>query len=145
MGIKHIGKFVAYLILAVNIFFISLLLLTAYSPHIKPVAHPVESCFGLTFPIFLVINICFFIFWLIIQKYKFALFPLVAFLLCYSQIRTYFPLNFHTSKLPENSFKVLSYAKIPKYASSNPPVEIKLFNIAFTEFIGTAIQSPLLM
>ena len=73
------------------------------------VAHPVESCFGLTFPIFLVINICFFIFWLIIQKYKFALFPLVAFLLCYSQIRTYFPLNFHTSKLPENSFKVLSY------------------------------------
>ena len=109
MGIKHIGKFVAYLILAVNIFFISLLLLTAYSPHIKPVAHPVESCFGLTFPIFLVINICFFIFWLIIQKYKFALFPLVAFLLCYSQIRTYFPLNFHTSKLPENSFKVLSY------------------------------------
>lgn len=109
MGIKHIGKFVAYLILAVNIFFISLLLLTAYSPHIKPVVHPVESCFGLTFPIFLVINICFFIFWLIIQKYKFALFPLVAFLLCYSQIRTYFPLNFHTSKLPENSFKVLSY------------------------------------
>ena len=100
MGIKHIGKFVAYLILAVNIFFISLLLLTAYSPHIKPVVHPVESCFGLTFPIFLVINICFFIFWLIIQKYKFALFPLVAFLLCYSQIRTYFPLNFHTSKLP---------------------------------------------
>ena len=109
MGIKHIGKFVAYLILAVNIFFISLLLLTAYSPHIYPVSHPVESCFGLTFPIFLVINICFFIFWLIIQKYKFALFPLVALLLCYSQIRTYFPLNLHTSKLPENSFKVLSY------------------------------------
>ncbi|EKU87616.1 hypothetical protein HMPREF9447_05075 [Bacteroides oleiciplenus YIT 12058] len=109
MGIEHIGKFVAYLILAVNIFFISLLLLTAYSPHIKPVAHPVESCLGLTFPIFLVINICFLIFWLIIQKYKFALFPLVALLICYSQIRTYLPVNFHTSKLPEDSFKVLSY------------------------------------
>ena len=109
MGIKHIGKVVAYLILAVNIFFIGLLLLTAYSPHIKPVAHPVESCLGLTFPIFLVINICFLIFWLIIQKYKFALFLLVALLFCYPQMRAYFPLNFHTSKLPEDSFKVLSY------------------------------------
>ena len=73
MGIRHIGRFVAYLILAVNIFFIGLLLLTAYSPYIKPAAHPVESCFGLAFPIFLVINICFLVFWLIIQNYKFSL------------------------------------------------------------------------
>ena len=109
MGIRHIGRFVAYLILAVNIFFIGLLLLTAYSPYIKPVAHPVESCFGLTFPIFLVTNICFLIFWLIIQNYKFALVTLISLLLCYPQIRTYFPINFHTDKLPENSFKVLSY------------------------------------
>lgn len=109
MGIEHIGKFVAYLILAVNIFFIGLLLFTAYSPHIQPVEHPVQSCLGLTFPIFLVINICFLIFWLIIQHYKFVLFPLIGFLLCYPQIRAYFPINFHTSKLPEGSFKVLSY------------------------------------
>lgn len=109
MGIKRIGKFVAYLILAVNIFFLWLLILTAYSPHIKPTAHPVVSCLGLTFPIFLVINLCFFIFWLVIQKYKLALFPLIAFLLCFPQIRTYFPINFHTNNLPEGSFKVLSY------------------------------------
>ena len=93
MKIKHIGKVVTYLILAVNTFFIGLLLLTAYSPHIKPVAHPVESCFGLTFPIFLVIDICFLLFWLIIQKYKFALLPLTALLFCHSQIHTYFPIN----------------------------------------------------
>ena len=117
MGIRHIGRFVAYLILAVNIFFIGLLLLTAYSPYIKPAAHPVESCFGLAFPIFLVINICFLVFWLIIQNgdvykrqnYKFSLVTLISLLLCYPQIRTYFPINFHTNKLPENSFKVLSY------------------------------------
>lgn len=109
MKIKHIGKVVTYLILAVNTFFIGLLLLTAYSPHIKPVAHPVESCFGLTFPIFLVIDICFLLFWLIIQKYKFALLPLTALLFCHSQIHTYFPINFHTRNVPEGSFKVLSY------------------------------------
>lgn len=109
MGIKHIGKFVAYLILAGNIFFIGLLLLAAYSPYIQPTVHPVESCLGLTFPIFLIINSCFLIFWLIIQRYKFALCPLIGFLLCYSQIQTYLPISFHTSNLPEGNFKILSY------------------------------------
>ena len=50
---KHIGKVFTYLILAVNAFFVGILLLTAYSPYIHPVVHPVESCMGLTFPIFL--------------------------------------------------------------------------------------------
>ena len=30
-------------------------------------------------------------------------------LLCYSQIRTYLPINFHTDHLPETSIKLLSY------------------------------------
>lgn len=106
---KHFGNFVVLLILAVNVLFTSILLLTAYSPHIQPVKHPIESCLGLTFPIFLVINGCFLVFWLIIQKYKIALLPLLGFLLCYSQIRTYLPINLHTDDLPEESFKLLSY------------------------------------
>ena len=55
------------------------------------------------------IDICFLLFWLIIQKYKFALLPLTALLFCHSQIHTYFPINFHTRNVPEGSFKVLSY------------------------------------
>lgn len=106
---KHLGNFVALLILAVNALFTGLLLFTAYSPHIQPVTHPVQSCLGLTFPVFLVINISFFIFWLVIQRYRTALLPLIGLLLCYSQIRTYLPINFHTDKLPETSFKLLSY------------------------------------
>lgn len=106
---KHFGNFVALIILAVNALFTGLLLFTAYSPHIQPVVHPVQSCLGLTFPIFLVINGCFLIFWLVIQRYKSALLPLIGFLLCYSQIRTYLPINFRTDQLPEKSFKLLSY------------------------------------
>lgn len=106
---RHFGFFIAYLILAINIFFISLLLLTAYSPHIHPTVHPIASCLGLTFPIFLVVNSCFLLFWIIIQKYKYALIPLAGFILCYPQIRTYFPINFHTNELPSGSFKILSY------------------------------------
>lgn len=106
---KHFGDFVALLILAVNALFTGLLLFTAYSPHIQPVTHPVLSCLGLTFPIFIVINGCFLLFWLAIQRYKSALLPLLGFLLCYSQIRTYLPINFRSDNLPEESFKLLSY------------------------------------
>lgn len=106
---KYFGNFVALLILAANTLFTGLLLLTAYSPHIRPVAHPVESCLGLTFPVFWVINAGFLIFWLIIRRYRSALLPLTGMLLCYSQTRAYLPINFHTKRLPEASIKLLSY------------------------------------
>lgn len=106
---KHLGKLVALLILAVNVLFTGLLLLTAYSPHIRPVEHPVQSCLGLTFPIFLLANGCFLVFWLIVRRYKSALLPLLGLLCCHGQIRTYLPVNFHTDNLPESSFKLLSY------------------------------------
>lgn len=105
---KHIGKVFSYLILAANALFIGILLLTAYSPHIHPVVHPIESCMGLTFPIFLIINGCFLLFWLI-ANYKFALLPLLGFILCYPQIETYLPMNFRTKSVPEESIKLLSY------------------------------------
>lgn len=106
---KHFGNFVALIILAINALFTGLLLLAAYSPYIDPESHPVQSCFGLTFPVFVLINGCFLIFWLVIQRYRSALLPLIGFLLCYSQIRTYLPINFHTSTQPEGSIKFLSY------------------------------------
>lgn len=105
---KHIGRLALFLCLAVNAFFIGMLLLTAYSPYINPEVHPVQSCLGLTFPIFLVINFCFLIFWLIV-RYRFALVPLLGFLLCYPQLRTYMPVNPGTAGQPENSIKLLSY------------------------------------
>lgn len=106
---KHFGNFVAIILLAVNALFTGLLLFTAYSPHIHPVAHPVQSCLGLLFPVFLLINGCFLVFWITIQRYRSALLPLIGFLLCYAQIRTYLPINFYTDNLPEKSFKLLSY------------------------------------
>lgn len=107
--VKHFGNFVALLILTVNALFTGILLITAYSPHIHPATHPVQSCLGLAFPVFLVINAGFLIFWLVIQRYRSALLPLAGMLFCYSQIRTYLPINFHTGHLPETSIKLLSY------------------------------------
>ena len=104
---KHFGNFVALLIVAVNALFTGLLLLVAYSPYIQPATHPVQSCLGLTFPVFALINGGFLIFWLVIQRYKTALLPLTG-LLFYSQLRTFLPFNFHSTELPEGSIYLLS-------------------------------------
>lgn len=107
--IKHFRNAVASVILAINALFIGLLFFSAYSPYIQPVAHPIRSCFGLAFSFFALINVAFLFFWLVIRYYRFALVPLIALLICYSQIRTSLPLNFKTKNLPEGYFKMLSY------------------------------------
>ena len=56
---EHIGKIVAYLILAINAFFVGTLILSAYSPYLSPKVNPLVSCLGLAFPIFLIINLFF--------------------------------------------------------------------------------------
>lgn len=105
---KHIGKAAGYLILSVNAFFTGIFILTAYSTYLQPEAHPMISCMGLAFPVFLVINLCFLIFWLLIN-YRYTLLPLFGFLICLPQIQTYCPIHSTNKTVPEGSIKVLSY------------------------------------
>ncbi|MDL2306251.1 endonuclease/exonuclease/phosphatase family protein, partial [Bacteroides sp. OttesenSCG-928-D19] len=90
--------------------FSGLLLYSAYSPYINPEVHPIQACFGMVFPVFLMANILFLVFWLIVS-YKLALVPFIALLLCAVQIKTYIPFNIRTQEknIPENSIKFLSY------------------------------------
>lgn len=105
---KHFSRFAIYLIVAINAFFVGLLILSAYSPYLQPQLHPIASCLGLAFPIFLTVNLCFTIFWAIIS-YRYALLPVLGFLICFPQIRTYFPINGTVTEVPEGSIKILSY------------------------------------
>ena len=85
---EHIGKIVAYLILAINAFFVGTLILSAYSPYLSPKVNPLVSCLGLAFPIFLIINLFFLFLWAFVN-YRYALLPVIGFLICFPQIRTY--------------------------------------------------------
>ena len=89
---EHIGKFVAYLILAVNALFVGTLILSAYSPYLNPKINPLASSLGLAFPIFLTINLIFIGFWAFVN-YRYALLPAIGFLICIPQIRTIFLLT----------------------------------------------------
>lgn len=126
--IAKFGKLLAILILAANGLFTGLLLVVAYSPHIEPTAHPMASCLGLTFPLFVVANGCFLLFWLLVRCYRWALLPLAGLLLCSWQIHTYLPVNFGSGQAPERSFKLLSYnvmgfAGAQKQEGKNPILE----------------------
>ena len=106
---KHLGRLVVAIILGVNLLFTFLLLGAAYSPWIQPVRHPVLACLGLTFPIFLLANSLFLLFWILIRQYRCALLPLAGLLLCIPQAHTYLPLHTRTDQLPAGSIKILSY------------------------------------
>lgn len=105
---KYFGKVIGYLILSVNLFFTGILLLCAYSPYINPTVHPILSCAGLAFPVFLTINLAFLAFWLFIYR-RYMLVSFIGLLLCIGQIRTYMPFHFRTDDIPEHAFKLLSY------------------------------------
>ncbi len=105
---KNIARFIQKLILLVNLLFVVLFIFTAYSPMLNPTTYPILSCAGLAFPIFLLINLSFFLFWLFI-KVKFTLLPLLGFLICLAPIKNYLPIHFKTKSPPEQHLKILSY------------------------------------
>lgn len=102
-----IGRIMGYILLSVNGMVTLALLLSAYSSHIDPQTHPVWACAGLFFPVFLLLNLFFLIFWLVVYR-RYLLLPVLAFLLCWGAIRTYFPINIGKD-VPEDAIKVLSY------------------------------------
>ena len=75
---RQIGKVLKFILLTANLCMAGLMLLAAYSPLLQPAHHPWLSSMGLTFPLFLILNGLFLIFWLIVQQYKLSLLPLLA-------------------------------------------------------------------
>ena len=79
---KGIKKFTANVIMGANVASIVVMLLVGYSGLLDPEQHPVLSCLELSFPVFLVINLCFLIFWAVVSL-KRVVVPLLGFIMLY--------------------------------------------------------------
>ncbi len=90
-----------------NIATIVIMWLVGYSDRLNPSSHPILSNAGLVFPVFLLINLGFLIFW-ICFKPKGMVIAIAGFVLCYVPIRKYSPLNI-SRDAPKDAIKVLSY------------------------------------
>lgn len=121
MILRSIRRFLGRIILSANALMAVLMLFSAFSSHLNPHTFPMLSCAGLAFPIFLLLNVFFLIFWLFFKR-KYALLPFFALFACVGQIRTYFPLNGPSKGVPDDAIKILSY-NVMSFDSHKPHTE----------------------
>lgn len=107
--VKRLGKTLAYILLAVNICVSALLLMSMLAWKISPETTNLFAYLGIGFPFIFFANIAFFVFWLIVWKWKFALFNIIVFACSWSAISTYYPIHFKTGKVPDDCIKLLTY------------------------------------
>ncbi len=97
------------LMVVVNLFFIFLLVLSYLSLYVSPEKYWILAFAGFVYPVFLLINVFFVLFWLVFLK-KYFLLSLVAILLGFNQVKTYVKFSGSEHKLSyENSLKVMTY------------------------------------
>jgi endonuclease/exonuclease/phosphatase family metal-dependent hydrolase len=97
------------IMVGVNLIFIGLLVSSYLSLYISPVKFWPVAFAGLAYPVFLLCNLFFVLFWLVFLK-KYFLLSLITILLGYNQTKTYIKFSGSDRKLSfENSIKVMSY------------------------------------
>ena len=79
--------FTLRLVAGANIVTIIIMLLLGYSDREDAAAHPVIGVIGLAFPVFLVLNILFLLFWLCVRK-RGAVIPFLGLIMGYGPIST---------------------------------------------------------
>ena len=105
--IKKLKNFTLQKIAGANMATVVVMLLVGYSDRLYPADHPLLSTAGMTFPVFLLINLAFLFFWLVF-KWRMAWIPVVGYVLAYVPISIYFPVNSRQT-LPEKPLKIISY------------------------------------
>ena len=105
---KFIRKTFKFFFLIINLIVGAGFLICAYSPMISPVQHPVWACTGLFIPIFIILNLCFIVFWAF-AKLKMVVVPVAFFLLGWSSLMSYSPVNFSSDSSGGETLEVLTY------------------------------------
>lgn len=103
-GLRFIWKLVFFL----NLLFILFLVLAYFSIYFNPGIFWWIAIFGLLFPISLIANLIFVVFWLFVKKLN-ALYSGIAILLGLFYFLDFFALHPFPEKAPENSVKIMSY------------------------------------
>ena len=120
---KYIGKLLGTILLGVNVVTSLLLMLSGYSSYIHPVSHPIWACMGLTFGVFLLITLLFFLFWLVVYP-RYTLCSILAIVVCWDPIQIFCPIHFSTGQAGEKSIKVLSYNTLAMGSLSSDKYEV---------------------
>ena len=69
-----------------------LMMITGYAYFFSPIQHSLMSATGVLFPVFLVLNTLFLVFWVVV-KFKYSYIPILGFVLSYTPTHQNEPLN----------------------------------------------------
>ena len=105
--IKKLKAFTIQMFAGANVATVLLMLAVGFSDRLSPAEHPLLSTAGMTFPVFLLINLLFLFFWLVF-KLRMVWIPIAGYLLAYVPISIYLPVNAR-QEAPEGALKVISY------------------------------------
>ena len=92
-----------------NIFAIALLFSSFLAWNVSTLKTNLFSYIGLGFGFILLLNIAYLVFWLLFSKWKYAAICLIALLICYKPVTTFFPIKINQPKAPEKSIQILTY------------------------------------
>jgi endonuclease/exonuclease/phosphatase family metal-dependent hydrolase len=107
--------------MGLNLLVIVAMNICAYTSVLPPQEYPHVAYWGLLFPVFLIANVLFILFWLIF-KWKIVALPLLGMLVCAPSVRAYIPFNL-SKEPPEGSLKVLSYNTMSFGKNTTVPLE----------------------
>lgn len=102
-------KYLWMVIFVTNVLAIILLLASTYGGSFLPSKAPIFSFLGMAFPVLVVINFIYLLFWIFTLKWVYILVQLIVLLFCWSPMHTYMPMNERSESVPEESFKLLTY------------------------------------
>jgi len=115
-----------YILPAINIFFVLALSISVFGSYISPVGCILPIYFVLTFPILLVVNLFFVIFWLVLKKWYFIV-SLIFILLSYNNLSNYLAINIFKKerKVSNTELVIVTYntysnGKTSKHLADNP-------------------------
>src|SRR5690554_1464379 len=102
-------RFITWIIFATNIVAIVLLFCSFLSWNVSTLKTNLFSYIGLGFAFIFFLNIAYLLFWAFFSKWKQFAICLIAIVLCYKPITTFFPINISSPKPPQSAIKILTY------------------------------------
>jgi len=128
-------KFIDRMILFINLGFVLALIIAYISPGIDPELTWSVSFFGLFYPVLLIINVLFVVFW-IFKNARYALLSLISILIGWNQIQNF--IGFHSQKIEhdDNSIAVMTYnISNAAYGYDKVKAQREIKKEAFIEFL----------
>lgn len=106
------------ILLYINAFVIIAMLVTGYSDRLNPETWSWMALGGYVFPVFVLMNLAFIVFWMVV-KVKYVLLPFIGMVLAYQPVMNYCPVNLQ-QEAPEGSIRVMSYNTLNLGTSTTP-------------------------